>query len=500
MITTRMRLVYCYCCLGTLLAIFFFCNQVTADLDSCRGALDIIFVLDRSGSVGNEFSTSAVEFVKNIFHRFVSPLLGVSFITFSNYATVHLDLTSDRTAVEKALTDLSKLKGNGGTAMYTGLEKAVAQIKQKRDPTTSIILVLTDGEDSQISASATQADKARELGAIVYAVGVAKFSRQQLEKVADKPASEHVFEAQQFDELARLIDIIINKTCIEILAAEPTEWCAGENRSVIVYGRGFTNGRAITDILCNFQVNATLSYITRPQYPIQDNCLVCNSPIITNEERGIILQVSVNNGLSFVSSNVTIDVLFCETTHHSKFGIIWILAIIGAILLFLLLLFLLWWFWPLCVNKYCCIFDKRLLVNTRYLWIQVGGVEILEPEEEEDEQEPHRVVTASYYGGRGPGGISGMRVDWGYKGSTKEGSKLIPAKDAIITEPLLDSPAKESGCCVGVKGAFAGCWAAVVAKYLYLASFRPVRKRSHVSSRSKLKSSESGKASKAPKN
>ena len=78
-----------------------------------------------------------------------------------------------------------------------------------------------------------------------------------------------------------------------------------ENRSVIVYGRGFTNGRAITDILCNFQVNATLSYskfgcngvahlaylyfvidsVTRPQYPIQDNCLVCNSPIITNEER-----------------------------------------------------------------------------------------------------------------------------------------------------------------------------------------------------------------------
>ena len=25
--------------------------------------------------------------------------------------------------MEKALTDLSKLKGNGGTAMYTGLEK-----------------------------------------------------------------------------------------------------------------------------------------------------------------------------------------------------------------------------------------------------------------------------------------------------------------------------------------------------------------------------------------
>ena len=47
---------------------------------------------------------------------------------------------------------------------------------------------------------------------------------------------------------------------------------------------------------------------------------------------------------------------------------------------------------------------------------------------QEVEKQPPRNVSASYYGGRGAGGISAMRVDWGDRGSTKEGSKLTPAK------------------------------------------------------------------------
>uniref|UniRef100_G1N652 VWFA domain-containing protein n=1 Tax=Meleagris gallopavo TaxID=9103 RepID=G1N652_MELGA len=294
-----------------------YCYLRTKCQPSCHGAFDMYFVLDKSGSVAQNWH-EIFDFVNQLTERFVSPKMRLSFIVFSSQAQVIMPLTGDREKIKEGLKNLSEVKPAGDTYIHEGLKQANLQIeKQGASRFSSIIIALTDGKlDGQIPLYAEkEAKTSRQLGARVYCVGVLDFVQAQLERIAD--TKEQVFPVTGgFQALKGIINSVLKQSCTEILYLEPSSVCVGEEFQVVLRGSGLTLGGRTDGVTCTYQVNGTTIH-EKPK-KVESEFLLCPAPILYRSGQTIEVLVSLNEGQSFMSSSLTITASECVSKQNHR--------------------------------------------------------------------------------------------------------------------------------------------------------------------------------------
>ncbi|XP_057349819.1 anthrax toxin receptor-like [Manis pentadactyla] len=289
-------------------------QESPADGESCWSTYDLYFVLDSSRSVNDnwEFTQS---FVRDLVHRFKNPKQRMSFITYSTHGRIHMKLTSNRKIINNALVELLNVRPSGAINMQHGLKKANEQIERTRAAgakVPSLIIVLTGEQLLAESFAETQVEaaKSKQLGATLYFVGVQNYQLSQLLEIAGE--EDHLFQVDSgYPGLEDIVDPLILSSCVQITSVDFSAICTRDRNEVKVFGKGFKNIQK-DEVVCRFRLGKETARIEA--LSVQDTSITCPGPKLNNQHQAVFIDISLNNGLSFIKTDFDVSRRNCVTS------------------------------------------------------------------------------------------------------------------------------------------------------------------------------------------
>ncbi|XP_052231542.1 collagen alpha-1(XII) chain-like [Dreissena polymorpha] len=205
-------------------------NQGMGAPNSCLQRADIAFLIDGSGSIGSANFLKLENFVKGIVGKLdVAPdKTHVGVVQFSNYPKQEFPLNM-YTSRQDVMTGIDSMHYmGGGTNTADGLkylrEHTITSTAGASPNVPRIAIVITDGQSANPTATAAEADKARQDHIGLLAVGVGNgVSLNELNAIADNPDSANTFTVNSYDQLDSIAAQIIQRACtVQATAPPPT--------------------------------------------------------------------------------------------------------------------------------------------------------------------------------------------------------------------------------------------------------------------------------------
>lgn len=148
---------------------------VRASVESVAEGIDIVLVLDTSGSMSERGlgGSTKIDAVKRVVNDFLGALKNdrVGLVVFSGEAIVLGPPTLDYTASQKLVAPIDTGKLAGGTAIGTGLATGINVLRDS-EATSKVVILLTDGENNSGDITPLDAaNMAKLLDVRVYTIG-----------------------------------------------------------------------------------------------------------------------------------------------------------------------------------------------------------------------------------------------------------------------------------------------------------------------------------------
>ncbi len=185
----------------------------------CNEEIDIMFLLDSSGSVELNNYTTMLNFATEVASGFEFGNAKAQFgvVTFANNATLDIRLGEfmDIASFSSTLMQIRYKATKTNTAM--GLEFVIQEIRDRgRKNIPHVIIILTDGRSDDPQATQTNAAIARNEGSRILSVGIGSLiDLNELNGISSDPDEDHVFLIEDFSQtsFANLLAPLVRETC-----------------------------------------------------------------------------------------------------------------------------------------------------------------------------------------------------------------------------------------------------------------------------------------------